>query len=79
MIPVAPRETERGLVSDLQVVARGTMLDMMRLLDRLRRERAHHQVLEYGVAESRENGDRRCLISFTLRLHLAPGGSGGKS
>lgn len=79
MVPVAPRETERGLVSDLQVVARGSLLDLTRLLDRLRRERAHHQVLEYGVCESRENGDRRCQITFTLRLHLAPGANGRKS
>jgi hypothetical protein len=78
MVPVAPRETEHGLISDLQVVARGSLLDLTRLLDRLRLECAHHQVLEYGVTESREHGDRRCLISFTLRLRLAAGATESK-
>jgi len=72
MVPVTQRETERGLVSDLQVVARGSLLDLTRLLDRLRLERHHYQVLEYGISESREGADRRCVITFTLRLHLAP-------
>jgi hypothetical protein len=78
MAPVAPRETERGLVSDLQVVARGTLLDLTRLLDCLRRDRSHHEVLEYAVTESRDPGDARCVITFTLRLYLA-GGAGSKS
>ena len=73
MVPFAPREAEHGLISDLQVVARGTLLDLTRMLDRLRLECAHHQVLEYGVTESREPGDRRCMLMFTLRLHLAAG------
>lgn len=79
MAPIAPRETERGLVSDLQVVARGTLLDLTRLLDRVRRERTHCQVLEYVVTESRDPSDPRCVITFTLRLFLSGGASGGKS
>lgn len=79
MAPVAPRETERGLVSDLQVVARGSLLDLTRLLERLRRERSHHQVLEYSVVESREAGDPRCLLTLTLRLYLFSEKAGAKS
>jgi hypothetical protein len=79
MVPVAPRETERGLVSDLQVVARGSLLELTRLLERLRRERSYHQVLEYSVVESREVGDPRCTLTFTLRLCLVGEKAGAKS
>jgi hypothetical protein len=79
MAPIAARETERGLVSDLQVTARGSVLDLARLLDRLRRDRSHHQILEYSVLETRDPADARCTLTFTVRLFLAASAAGDKS
>ena len=73
------REGEQGLFCDVQVVARGGIVNLIQMLDALRRECPHMQVQEFSISNARESADARNLLTLTLRLFIAPDSAGGKS
>lgn len=74
--PTPLRDTEQGAVCDVQVVARGGIVNLIQMLDALRSECPHMQVQEYGIAQG---SDARELLTLTLRLFIAPEPAGAKS
>lgn len=79
LAPNPPRNTEQGMVFDIQVVARGGLAQFIGMLDDLRRKCPHMQVRDFSIAHGPDAAEPASTLSLTLRIYLSPATAEGKS
>lgn len=68
---VMPQDGQDLQTRDVQVKARGSVVEFAHFSDRMRRENQFHRITEYSIAPPAAGGDQ-CTITWTSRLHLMP-------
>src|SRR5262249_54886955 len=64
VLPQPVQRLDGRIVCDIQVTARGDLLGLARLLDRLRRENPYFSLLDYSVARGKDQAEERCTLTW---------------